>query len=144
MKISFYLITTLIIIFSTNVAFADLTIQEVVEQGREGNFNCSFQGKQATKKCYVKNSNEVVTNKGLVRFYGEPKKPKNVKMQVLNILWPDKTRSRFAWGDSMEITNLQTKDGNGYGLKFAEWPKIDYSNGLLILDENSKEYIRLW
>ena len=144
MKITFHLIIALIIILNTNALFADITIQEVVEEGREGDFNCSFKGKQATKKCHITNSNEIVTNKDLVSFYGEPGKSNHVEMQVLNILWPDKTRSRFAWGDSMEISNLQTKNGNGYKLKFAEWPDIDYSNGLVILDENDKEYIRLW
>lgn len=125
-------------------ASAEVSVRQLVESGKEGEFNCAYKGKTASKKCHVTNVEEVVTNKDLVAFYGAGGKAKSVKMQVLNILWPDQTHSRFAWGDSMEISNLDAKNGESYALKFAEWPELDYKKGLIILDAKNREYIRLW
>ena len=128
----------------TNLASAGVSIRQVVEGGVSGEFNCAYKGKTASKKCYVSNVDEVVTNKDLVAFYGAGGKAKSVKMQVLIVLWPDNTHSRFAWGDSMEISNLDAKNGESCALKFSEWPEIDYKKGLVLLDDKGKEYIRLW
>lgn len=132
------------IFFIVHSAWAADTVRNTVENGVAGEFNCAYKGKTASKKCKVTNVDEVVTNKELVAFYGAGAKAKSVKMRVLNILWPDQTRSRFAWGDSMEISNLDAKNGESYSLKFAEWPEIDYKRGLIILDDKEREYVRLW
>jgi hypothetical protein len=132
------------IIFSPNAMSGDITIQQVVEKQAEGYFNCSFKSKKSSKKCHVKNSDEVITDKELVEFYGDGTNRESAKMSALIIMWPDKVISKFIWLDSMEICKLRVKCIDGYKLKFAEWPKIDYSNGLVILDENNMEHIRIW
>ena len=128
-------------------AQAGPTISEFVNSDSKSSayFNCAYKGKKASKKCLVTHTSiRSAAHPHLKAFYGP-----NEELTVINIKWPDGDISRYAYVDSMDMININDKDGSGYRLRDAEddvngW-HVDLSRGLFIDKENYKnDYIRLW
>lgn len=126
-------------------AQAGPTIREFMDSSESNAyFNCAYKGKTATKKClvthsYIKSS----AHPNLKEFYGP-----NEALKVISIKWPDSDLSRYAYVDSMEMVNLNNKEGWGYRLRDKDdkngWG-VDLSRGLFIDKASSnKDHIRLW
>lgn len=137
------LVTAALLVVSQGAMTAEVTIEQVIEGGGQGYFNCAYKRTVASRKCHVSHTEEVVTDRMMAVLHGGGD---DGRVPALSIAWPDKTRSVILSGDSREICNLKSKSHceQGHSYKFGEWPEIDYSNGLIILDKDSKEYIRLW
>lgn len=109
-------------------------------------FNCSYKGKKASKKCLVSHSSiRARAHPGLKNFYGADY---SENIGVINIKWPDGDISRYAYVDSMDMVNLNDKDGWGYRLRDKDdengWD-IDFSRGFFIdTKPSNKDHIRLW
>lgn len=127
-------------------AQANPNIQQFLNQEgkdvRNGRYPCAFKKVKASKPCTVRFALEAVTHPDVLAFYGAGKK--GYKLHTLTVTWPDATRSKFAFGDSREMLNLEAPSVWGYSiaLKNAEF-EIDWSRGFVI-NQGKQEYLRVW
>lgn len=75
-------------------------IARVIVNGGSGSFRCAYQIEEAKGQCRVTVKDELVTfaNESLKGFYGN-----SACLQTISIQWPSGKRSKFAWGDSLEL-----------------------------------------
>lgn len=117
-------------------------IRQLVERGGSGEYHCAFQKKPASKLCQVKVADEFSKHPGVMAFMGA-KKP--VKISVISIVWPDQSKSRYWFSDSLTMFNLDDEAGWGYDIRQApgDGMEIDWRRGFVI-EKQQQEYIRLW
>ncbi len=125
---------------------ASSTIKDFISSGSRdiAYFNCAYKGKKASKKCLVSHSFiKSNTHPELKKFYGP-----NETLTSINIKWPDGDISRYAYVDSMDMFNLNSKNGWGYRIRDKDdmdgWD-IDFSRGFIIDGSpHGENLIRLW
>lgn len=139
-----YIFLCMFLICSTSLSWACQDIQSVIEKGGTGKFKCSYEMSEADGECEVINKDEFITHDFVKKFYGDGKEIKGYTLNTITIKWPSGKVSKFAWTDSWELLNLDSKEpADGYTPAFAEWPDIDWSRGFVI-KHHDKELIRLW
>lgn len=114
------------------------TLKVITEKGGSGYFNCSYQGKKASKPCRVNVSRELVNHPDVIEYSGQA----DIDW-VLTIKWPDGDLSKYAWADSGEMWNLTAKEAGGYRLSGDETEQ-DWSRGFVIKKGGGAEHVRLW
>ena len=99
--------------------------------------NCAYKKKVASRKCTVSTAWIKPDHPYTKAFFGDE------EHIVLTIAWPDGDVSRYALGDSRELTNLN--NGLNYRFKVREDDEgeLDTNNGVIIL-YGDEEHIRLW
>ena len=108
-----------------------------------GYFNCAYKLKIASKKCLVKKSEISSANDSRSkRIFGSDE-----YLPLLTIKWPDGDSSRYVdiGGDDVyELINLA--DGKSYNYKTIKngGQSLDFTKGLVIINDDFKEHIRLW
>ena len=108
-----------------------------------GYFNCAYKLKIASKKCLVKKS-EISSAKDsrAKALFGS-----HESLPLLTIKWPDGDSSRYLdiGGDEVyELINLADRKSYNYKTIKNARQNIDFSKGLVIINEDGKEHIRLW
>lgn len=133
---------SLVLAFGTSQAQAAATIEDMVYSDQNsGFFNCAFKLKIASKKCLVSVSP--------VKANIDPRTKKvfgsNEAVSMMTIKWPDGDSSRYIGVNSFEVINLADSKKYSYKTSYEDggW-SLDFSKGLIILDANNKEHIRLW
>ena len=120
------------------------TIEEFMSADNgSGYFNCAYKLKIASKKCLVTtstiNSSKDSRSK---RIFGADE-----YLPLLTIKWPDGDSSRYVdiGGDEVyELINLADRKSYNYKTIKNARQNIDFSKGLVIINEDGKEHIRLW
>ena len=123
---------------------ASPTIEEFMSaENGSGSFNCAYKLKIASKKCLVTtstiNSSKDSRSK---RIFGADE-----YLPLLTIKWPDGDSSRYVdiGGDEVyELINLADRKSYNYKTIKNARQNIDFSKGLVIINEDGKEHIRLW
>ena len=120
------------------------TIEEFMSaENGSGYFNCAYKLKIASKKCLVKKS-EISSAKDsrAKALFGS-----HESLPLLTIKWPDGDSSRYVdiGGDEVyELINLADRKSYNYKTIKNARQNIDFSKGLVIINEDGKEHIRLW
>ena len=120
------------------------TIEEFMStKNGSGYFNCAYKLKIASKKCLVKKSEISSANDSRSkRIFGADE-----YLPLLTIKWPDGDSSRYVdiGGDEVyELINLADRKSYNYKTIKNALQNIDFSKGLVIINEDGKEHIRLW
>ena len=130
--------------FSAAQVQASPTIEEFMSaENGSGYFNCAYKLKIASKKCLVKKSEISSENDSRSkRIFGSDE-----YLPLLTIKWPDGDSSRYVdiGGDDVyELINLA--DGKSYNYKTIKngGQSLDFTKGLVIINDDFKEHIRLW
>ena len=133
---------SLVLAFGITQAHAASTIEDIVYSDQDsGFFNCAYKLKIASKKCLVSVSP--------VKAKIDPRAKKvfgaNEAVGMMAIKWPDGDTSRYMSVNSFEVINLADSKKYSYKTSYDDggW-SLDFSKGLIILDGNNKEHIRLW
>lgn len=130
--------------FSAAQVQASPTIEEFMfSDDASGYFNCAYKLKIASKKCLVKKS-EISSAKDsrAKALFGS-----HESLPLLTIKWPDGDSSRYVdiGGDEVyELINLADRKSYNYKTIKNARQNIDFSKGLVIINEDGKEHIRLW
>ena len=120
------------------------TIEEFMSaENASGYFNCAYKLKIASKKCLVKKS-EISSAKDsrAKALFGS-----HESLPLLTIKWPDGDSSRYVdiGGDEVyELINLADRKSYNYKTIKNARQSIDFTKGLVIINEDGKEHIRLW
>lgn len=130
--------------FSAAQVQASPTIEEFMSaENGSGYFNCAYKIKIASKKCLVKKSEISSANDSRSkRIFGADE-----YLPLLTIKWPDGDSSRYVdiGGDEVyELINLADRKSYNYKTIKNARQNIDFSKGLVIINEDGKEHIRLW
>ena len=120
------------------------TIEEFMSaENGSGHFNCAYKLKIASKKCLVTtstiNSSKDSRSK---RIFGVDE-----YLPLLTIKWPDGDSSRYVdiGGDEVyELINLADRKSYNYKTIKNARQSIDFTKGLVIINDDFKEHIRLW
>ena len=123
---------------------ASPTIEEFMSaENGSGSFNCAYKLKIASKKCLVTtstiNSSKDSRSK---RIFGADE-----YLPLLTIKWPDGDSSRYVdiGGDEVyELINLADRKSYNYKTIKNARQSIDFTKGLVIINKDGKEHIRLW
>ena len=133
---------SLVLAFGITQAHAASTIEDIVYSDQDsGFFNCAYKLKIASKKCLVSVSP--------VKAKIDPRTKKvfgsNEPVSMMTIKWPDGDTSRYIGVNSFGVINLADSKKYSYKTSYDDgvW-SLDFSKGLIILDVNNKEHIRLW
>ncbi len=133
---------SLVLAFGTSQAHAASTIEDIVYSDQDsGFFNCAYKLKIASKKCLISVSP--------IKAKIDPRAKKvfgaNEAVAMMTIKWPDGDSSRYMSVNSFEVINLADSKKYSYKTSYDDggW-SLDFSKGLIILDGNDKEHIRLW
>lgn len=118
------------------------SLKQVITHGGQGEFNCAYQKRVATKPCQVKVVDELTKHAEVLAF-ANSKKPLSIR--VLRIIWPDQTSSQYWFSDSLSMFNLDQQSGWGYEIRQApgDGMEIDWRRGFII-EKEGKEHLRLW
>ena len=120
------------------------TIEEFMSTNNgSGSFNCAYKLKIASKKCSVTTSTINSSKDYRARkIFGVDE-----YLPLLTIKWPDGDSSRYVdiGGDEVyELINLADRKSYNYKTIKNARQNIDFSKGLVIINEDGKEHIRLW
>lgn len=142
MRKSLMAIIALVLSSGVTQVQASSTIENIfyAETSSSGYFNCAYKHKIASKKCLVTTS--IVRSSIDARtkaFYGT-----TAILPLMTIKWPDGDISRYITMDSFELINLSDKKSYQYKMSNGDYWEPDLTEGAIILDEKSKEHIRLW
>ena len=120
------------------------TIEEFMSaENGSGYFNCAYKLKIASKKCLVKKS-EISSAKDsrAKALFGS-----HEFLPLLTIKWPDGDSSRYVdiGGDDVyELINLADRKSYNYKTIKNGGQSLDFTKGLVIINDDFKEHIRLW
>lgn len=108
-----------------------------------GYFKCAYKLKIASKKCLVKKS-EISSAKDsrAKALFGS-----HESLPLLTIKWPDGDSSRYVdigGNEVYELINLADRKSYNYKTIKNARHSIDFTKGLVIINEDGKEHIRLW
>jgi len=87
-------------------------IQQFIESEKTGEtreFRCAFRGKIAKTPCKVSYINQYISDQRYIIWSGKPE-----ITPVLTIKWGDGDESRYVWGDSGELMNLNDNTGSAF------------------------------
>lgn len=120
------------------------TIEEFMSTNNgPGSFNCAYKLKIASKKCLVTTS----TINSSKDYRAKEIFGSHESLPLLTIKWPDGDSSRYVdiGGDEVyELINLADRKSYNYKTIKNARQNIDFSKGLVIINEDGKENIRLW
>ena len=130
--------------FSAAQVQASPTIEEFMfSDDASGYFNCAYKLKIASKKCLVKKSEISSENDSRSkRIFGSDE-----YLPLLTIKWPDGDSSRYVdiGGDDVyELINLADRKSYNYKTIKNGGQSLDFTKGLVIINDDFKEHIRLW
>ncbi|MDE4453879.1 hypothetical protein [Psychrobacter sp. DAB_AL62B] len=136
--------TGLAFAFGTTQVQAAPTIEEFMSaENGSGYFNCAYKLKIASKKCLVTTSNINSSKDSRARkVFGVDE-----YLPLLTIKWPDGDSSRYVdiGGDEVyELINLADRKSYNYKTIKNARHSIDFTKGLVIINDDYKEHIRLW
>ena len=136
--------TGLAFAFSTAQVQAAPTIEEFMSsENGSGYFNCAYKLKIASKKCLVTTSTINSSKDYRARkIFGVDE-----YLPLLTIKWPDGDSSRYVdiGGDEVyELINLADRKSYNYKTIKNARQSIDFTKGLVIINDDYKEHIRLW
>lgn len=130
--------------FSAAQVQASPTIEEFMSaENGSGSFNCAYKLKIASKKCLVTTS----TINSSKDYRAKEIFGSHESLPLLTIKWPDGDSSRYVdiGGDEVyELINLADRKSYNYKTIKNARQNIDFSKGLVIINEDGKEHIRLW
>lgn len=130
--------------FGVTQVQASPTIEEFMSaENGSGYFNCAYKLKIASKKCLVTTSNINSSKDSRARkIFGVDE-----YLPLLTIKWPDGDSSRYVdiGGDVVyELINLADRKSYNYKTIKNARQSIDFTKGLVIINDDDKEHIRLW